>query len=148
MSSKFSLPCHYLGLLQIQREHLRDVVKTLPEVLQFWVRPRWLDIDEVDFLQAYCTYCIRGSLFQAFTVSAHLTQGLEEATVEDYDKAKNNRGHRPVILSKALVGESAFGPRGPITPALNSGFRGMKWLAVFLLPLGGNPVHRRVTPQH
>ena len=30
----------------------------------------------------------------------------------------------------------AFGPRGPIRPALNSGFRGMKRLGVFLLPPG------------
>ena len=32
--------------------------------------------------------------------------------------------------------KSAFGPRGPIRPALNSGFRGMKRLGVFLLPPG------------
>ena len=32
--------------------------------------------------------------------------------------------------------KSAFGPRGPIRPALNSGFRGIKRLGVFLLPPG------------
>ena len=30
--------------------------------------------------------------------------------------------------------KSAFGPRGPIRPALNSGFHGMKRLGVFVLP--------------
>ena len=32
--------------------------------------------------------------------------------------------------------KSAFGPRGPIRPALNSSFRGMKRLGVFPLPPG------------
>ena len=32
--------------------------------------------------------------------------------------------------------KSAFGPRGPIRPAHNPGFRGMKRLGVFLLPPG------------
>ena len=39
-------------------------------------------------------------------------------------------------MSWNLEGKSAFGSRGPIRPALNSAFRGMKRLGVFLLPPG------------
>ena len=47
-------------------------------------------------------------------------------------------GHFVVFLGKAIT----------LTVSLFSGFSSMKRLGVFLLPLDGMPVHRRVTAQH
>ena len=82
-----------------------------------------------------------------YTPSSFNQHGKETSFLFCFDRTHNKHSipNRRLIHK---VGKSAFRLRRPIRPVLNSGFRGMKRLGVFLLPLDGMPVHRRVTPQH